>query len=265
MLRTCKLAVTYRTGVTALQPTSLSFRPGEFVVLLGASGAGKSTLLRALNGLAKPTAGQVLAAGIGDIAGRGALRRHRRQTGMIFQQHHLIGRLSVLENVLMGRLGFHNALATLGGWSRAEKELALAAVERVGLLGQVLFRADQLSGGQQQRVGVARALVQQPRLLLADEPVASLDPVTAESLLALIHGICRSDGLTVVVSLHQVELARRFADRIVGLRQGAVMFDGAPAALSPDVADSLYQRPAAAPAAAAAAFVADLSPTGVMP
>jgi phosphonate transport system ATP-binding protein len=158
---------------------------------------------------------------------------------MIFQQHHLIGRLPVLANVLMGRLGYHSAWALLPR-SRAEKELALGVIERVGLIDHALQRADQLSGGQQQRVGVARALVQQPRLMLADEPVASLDPSTARRLLSLLHGICRSDGLTLVVSLHQVELAREFADRIIGLRHGSVVFDGAPDELTPSQAASLY-------------------------
>lgn len=241
MLRTEAVAVRYGSGALALKPTTLAFARGEIVVLLGASGAGKSTLLRTLNGLVPATQGRVFAADIGDISGRAALRRHRRSTGMIFQQHHLIGRLSVLANVLMGRLGFHSTLASLAGWPRAEQERALSVIERVGLLPFALQRADQLSGGQQQRVGVARALVQQPTLLLADEPVASLDPVTAENLLALIHGICRSDGLTAVVSLHQLDLARRFSDRIIGMRQGEVVFDGSPAQLTDDIAARIYQ------------------------
>lgn len=240
VLRTEALEVTYGNGARALQPTSLSFMQGEFVVLLGASGAGKSTLLRSLNGLVKPSTGHVVATSIGDLSDSALLRRHRRQTGMVFQQHHLIGRQSVLANVLMGRLGYHSALATLSPWSRLEKESALAALDRVGLIDQALNRADQLSGGQQQRVGIARALVQQPKVLLADEPVASLDPATAERLLELLHSICRSDGLTLVVSLHQVEFARQFADRIVGLQAGAIVFDGVPAELTPEKAESLY-------------------------
>jgi phosphonate transport system ATP-binding protein len=239
-LRTEALEVTYPNGVRALQRCSLSFAPGSFTVLLGTSGAGKSTLLRCLNGLVTPSAGRVVAAGIGDLSHKGALRAHRRGTGMVFQQHHLIGRQSVLANVLMGRLGYHGALATLRPWSHAEKELALQAIERVGLLDRALHRADQLSGGQQQRVGVARALVQRPRILLADEPVASLDPATADKLLSLMNGICRGDGLTAVVSLHQLELATRFADRIVGLKAGAIVFDGAPGELSPRLAAELY-------------------------
>lgn len=234
------VAVRYANGTQALQPTSLSFEAGRFTVLLGASGAGKSTLLRCLNGLVQPTGGQVRVDGLGTLDEASRLRHHRRQTGMVFQQHHLIGRLSVLANVLMGRLGYHAPWATLRPWSREEKERALAAIDRVGLIDRALHRADELSGGQQQRVGVARALVQQPRVLLADEPVASLDPATAEHLMTLMHRICRSDGLTAVVSLHQVELARRHADRIVGLRGGSVVFDGPPSSLNDAAVAELY-------------------------
>ena len=243
VLHTEALEVTYGNGTRALNPTSLQFLKGEFVVLLGASGAGKSTLLRSLNGLIRPSGGRVVATGIGDLTDASHLRCHRRQTGMVFQQHHLIGRLSVLANVLLGRLGYCSAMATFLPWSRIEKEGALAALDRVGLLDRALDRADQLSGGQQQRVGIARALVQRPKVLLADEPIASLDPATAERLLTLLHGICRSDGLTLVVSLHQVEFARQFADRIVGLQGGAVVFDGAPQDLTADLAESLYSGP----------------------
>jgi phosphonate transport system ATP-binding protein len=242
-LRTESLSVAYPDGTLALQRASLTFARGQFTVLLGASGAGKSTLLRCLNGLVRPTAGRVIAPGIGDMAHPRALRRHRRQTGMVFQQHHLIGRLTVLSNVLTGRLGYRSALGTLLPWSRAEQTLALAALERVGMLEHALKRADQLSGGQQQRVGVARALVQAPRIVLADEPVASLDPATAARLLEMLHGICKTDRITAVVSLHQVQFARRFADRIVGLAHGTVIFDGSPAQLTDDIVALLYGAP----------------------
>lgn len=242
-MRTDALEVTYPGGTRALQRTSCAFGEGEFTVLLGSSGAGKSTLLRCLNGLVRPSAGRVIVGVDADIADRRTLRHHRQQTGMVFQQHHLIGRQSVLSNVLMGRLGYHTSLRTLLPWSHQDKELALAAIDRVGLIEHALKRADQLSGGQQQRVGMARALVQAPRILLADEPVASLDPATAERLLALMHDICKSDGLSAVVSLHQVEFARRFADRIIGLADGAVIFDGTPEQLSDDVIARLYGRP----------------------
>lgn len=242
-LRTEALEVTYPNGTRALQRTTLQFEQGSFTILLGPSGAGKSSLLRSLNGLVKPTGGRVVAESIGDLAQSDALRRHRRQTGMIFQHHHLIGRLSVLANVLVGRLGYHSPLAALRPWSNREKLMALAAIERVGLIEHALQRADQLSGGQQQRVGIARALVQQPRVLLADEPVASLDPATAERVLTLLRDICTRDGLTAVVSLHQVDLARRFGERILGLRSGAVVFDGTAGQLSAAQADSLYRQP----------------------
>ena len=145
------------------------------------------------------------------------------------QQHHLIGRQTVLANVLMGKLASRGSLASMWPWSRADKLQALAVIERVGLLDKALARADTLSGGQQQRVGIARALVQGPNLLLADEPVASLDPATAQGVLTLLHDICKKDRLTAIVSLHQVNLARLFADRVVGMRQGQVVFEGLPA------------------------------------
>jgi phosphonate transport system ATP-binding protein len=226
MIRTENLEVSYSSGTCALHPCSLRFEPGAFTVLLGASGAGKSTLLRALNGLVPATGGNVTVEGIGNLAARGNLRAHRRRTGMIFQQHQLIGRCSVLTNVLMGRLGYHSSLRTLLPPSRSEKTMALEAIERVGLIDYALRRADQLSGGQQQRVGIARALVQQPAMVLADEPVASLDPATADRVLSLLHSICKSDGITAIVSLHQLEFARRYSDRIIALAQGAVVFDG---------------------------------------
>lgn len=236
------LEVIYPNGFKALSSTSLEIAEGSFVVLLGTSGAGKSTLLRSLNGLVRPSNGWILVEGLGDLAAQGVLKRHRRQTGMIFQQHHLIGRLSVLSNVLIGRLGYHIGWRMFTGWTRQEKEQALSVIERVGLLDRALTRADQLSGGQQQRVGMARALVQKPKILLADEPIASLDPNTSVRLLQSMHDICKSDGLTAVVSLHQVELAKRFADRIIGLQQGAVVFDGPPSALTIEQAEALYRH-----------------------
>jgi phosphonate transport system ATP-binding protein len=252
MLEVCDVGVVYPGDVRALAPTSLRFGAGAFTVLLGASGAGKSTLLRCLNGLVRPSSGKVLGADGADLLAPGALRAHRRATGMIFQQHQLIGRLSVLDNVLTGRLGFHGSLRTLLPFSLAERRLALAAIERVGLIDMALRRADRLSGGQQQRVGIARALVQTPRLILADEPVASLDPKTAEHVLGLLHRICKDDGISAIVSLHQLDFARRFADRIVGLTAGAVVFDGPPSALGPREVERIYAGAANGPPGAAA-------------
>ena len=170
LIRTEQVEVSFGRDVHALRSCSIDFNAGAFTVLLGASGAGKSTLLRTLNGLVQPTRGRVIASGLGDLTERKQLRQHRRNTAMVFQQHHLIGRLTVLENVLIGRLGYLSYLASLLPNSRDDQRLALQSIERVGLIDYALRRADQLSGGQQQRVGIARALAQQPRLLLADEP-----------------------------------------------------------------------------------------------
>ncbi|MCU0888542.1 MAG: phosphonate ABC transporter ATP-binding protein [Rubritepida sp.] len=245
MIRAENVSVTYPNGTQALAPTTLRVAPGSFTVLLGPSGAGKSTLLRCFNGLVRPSEGRVLDAEGGDLAQPRVLRAHRRATGMVFQQHQLIGRVSVLGNVLTGRLGYHSGLRTLLPFGAAEKRLALEALERVGLLEKALERADRLSGGQQQRVGIARALVQRPRLILADEPVASLDPATALRVMELLHGICRADGLTAIVSLHQVDLARRFGERIVGLAAGRVVFDGPPEALDEAAIARIYGAHAA--------------------
>jgi phosphonate transport system ATP-binding protein len=228
MIRIERLEVVYANGTRALLPCSTSFKCGDFTVLLGPSGAGKSTLLRALNGLVRPSAGLVHVEGIGALTDARTIHAHRRRTGMVFQQHQLIGRLSVLDNVLVGRLGYHSGLRTLLPFSAQEKRLALDVIERVGLIEVALRRADQLSGGQQQRTGFARALVQQPTLILADEPVASLDFASADRVLGLLHKICKADGITAIVSLHQIDFARRYADRIVALAQGAIVFDGTP-------------------------------------
>jgi phosphonate transport system ATP-binding protein len=223
-----QLEVVYPNGTRALASCSTSFDAGAFTVFLGASGAGKSTLLRALNGLVRPSGGVVHVEGVGALTHARAVHAHRRRTGMVFQQHQLIGRLSVLDNVLMGRLGYHGGLRTLLPFSAQEKRLALDVIERVGLIEYALRRADQLSGGQQQRVGIARALVQQPTLILADEPVASLDPASADRVLGLLHKICKADGIAAIVSLHQLDFAKRYADRIVALAQGEIVFDGPP-------------------------------------
>jgi phosphonate transport system ATP-binding protein len=240
MIQVEGVEVTYPTGTRALASTTLGFERGRFTVLLGASGAGKSTLLRTLNGLVKPTAGRVIVEGIGVLGGSRATRMHRRRTGMVFQQHQLIGRATVLSNVLTGRLSYHSGLRTLFPLPMAEKRLALDAIERAGLIDSALRRADQLSGGQQQRVGIARALVQQPTLLLADEPIASLDPATADRILGLLYTICKTDGITAVVSLHQLEFARRYAEHIVGLARGRVVFDGPPAKLGAAEINRIY-------------------------
>ena len=256
MIQLQDVSVRYRDDLVALQPTSLRFARGEFCVLLGASGAGKSTLLRCLNLLNHPTTGRVNVDGIGAIEGRAALQAHRRQTGMIFQQHQLIGRHTALANVLLGRIGYHATWRSLFPLPRAEQQIALDCLDRVGLLHRALDRVDRLSGGQQQRIGIARALAQKPQLMLADEPVASLDPASSHRILAQLRGICREDGITTVVSLHQVELAREYAGRVIGLARGRVVFDGSPGALNEGVLQMIYDPAPAttAPPAGSAGF-----------
>ncbi len=234
------LSVRYRGGITALDRIDLAFEPGAFTVLLGPSGAGKSTLLRALNGLVRPTRGKVVSAEIGVLNSRAKLRRHRRAAAMIFQQHQLIGRLNVLTNVLTGRLGFYRSWQTLYRHGGADMRRALEAIDRVGLLDYALRRVDMLSGGQQQRVGIARALAQDPTLVLGDEPIASLDPETSIRVLKQLHDICKADGITAIVSLHQVDLAKQFADRLIGISAGQVVFDGQASELTADIVQRIY-------------------------
>ncbi len=240
MLRIEDMGVTYPGNVLALRPTTVEFHKGEFTVLLGLSGAGKSTLLRSLNHLVQPTTGTVISAEFGTLKTSRTVRRHRCRTAMVFQHHQLIERHTALQNVLTGRLAYHSTWRSLFPLPRAELEYALRCLERVGLGEKALARVDQLSGGQQQRVGIARALAQQPSMILADEPVASLDPATSERVLTLLRDICREDGITAVMSLHQLEYARRFADRIIGLANARIVFDAEPAKLEQHHLDEIY-------------------------
>ena len=241
MLRTEGLGVTYRGGVEALKPTTTGFHRGEFTVLLGLSGAGKSTLLRSLNFLVRPTVGRVISSSSGDLAPGRTLRLHRRRTAMVFQHHQLIERHTALDNVMTGRLAYHSTWRSLFPLPDRDLELAPHPPGRVGLADNPLSRVDQLSGGQQQRVGIARALAQEPELILADEPVASLDPATSHRVLSLLRRICREDGIAAVVSLHQLEYARAFADRIIGLTNSEIVFDAAPSELTESEVDRIYQ------------------------
>jgi phosphonate transport system ATP-binding protein len=234
------ISVSYGTGTRALTDVSVRIRRGELTVLLGPSGAGKSTLLRCLNLLTRPSAGRVTVEGLGTPTGGVRLRAHRRRTAMIFQQHQLIPQASVLRNVLIGRLGFHGTLRSLFPLPRGDRAMAMESLHRVGLLDKALERAAHLSVGQQQRVGIARALTQQPRLILADEPVASLDPTTARAVLSLLRCVCMEDGITAVVSLHQVDYAREFADRVIGLMGGTLIFDGDASSLTDGRLERLY-------------------------
>lgn len=223
MIEISALHKTYAGGFQALTDINLSIEPGEFVVLLGPSGAGKSSLLRCINGLVPFTSGSLRVGGV--AVGPKTLRAVRRQAGMVFQQFNLVKRLTVLENVLCGRLAYNSWLSALRLFPGSDIELALGALERVGLKEKADERCDRLSGGQQQRVGIARALVQRPAVILADEPVASLDPISARVVLDLLTEINARDGVTVVVSLHDIELARTYGRRIVGLHRGALVLD----------------------------------------
>ena len=230
MLSLRNLVKVYPSGTRAIDDVSLDIHRGEFVVLIGLSGSGKSSLLRCINRLIEPTAGQVIFDGIDVTRARGAdLRRLRRRIGMIFQQFNLVRRASVISNTLAGRLGFRSTWRTIA--SRPSPEDIAAAFEnlgRVGIADKAFARADALSGGQQQRVGIARALMQRPELMLADEPVASLDPATSHSVMKYLEEINKKDGITDVCSLHFLSLARRYGTRVVALKAGRVAFDGRP-------------------------------------
>ncbi len=242
MLRLTGLAKRYDRSDPALAGVDLTVPDGEVVALIGPSGAGKSTLIRCINRLVEPTSGSVVLDGV-DIAGLSAsgLRAARRRMGMIFQEYALIERLTVMENVLSGRLGYVGFWAS---WFRRfppeDVRRAFDILDRVGLAGFENKRADALSGGQRQRVGIARAVMQAPALLLVDEPTASLDPRTSRQIMQLIVDLCAERGLAAIVNIHDVALARHFAHRIVGLRKGAVVFDGPPQALTAEALTAIY-------------------------
>ncbi len=230
MLEIKNLSKVYDDGTRALDDVSFTVADGEFLVIIGLSGSGKSTLLRCINRLIEPTAGQIILDGV-DIttAPPGQLRRIRRDIGMIFQQFNLVKRSSVMRNVLAGRLGYVNPwLSLVGIFPKEDRERARDALKLVGISEKADNRADELSGGQQQRVGIARALMQEPKLLLADEPVSALDPATSHSVMKYIELINQERSVTVLCSLHFLSLARAYATRIIALKDGQMMFDGGP-------------------------------------
>jgi phosphonate transport system ATP-binding protein len=228
MLEIRNLTKVYDDGTVALRDVSFDIPKGEFLVVIGLSGSGKSTLLRCINRLIDPTEGEILWDGI-DLAQLDGedLRVARRKIGMVFQHFNLVKRSSVLTNVLAGRLGYTSSWQSLlGRFSEDDHKKANAALQRLGILDQVHKRADELSGGQQQRVGVARALMQEPRMILADEPVASLDPVLAHSLMDHIERLNQDDGMTIICSLHYLDLVQRYATSVIGLREGGIVYRG---------------------------------------
>lgn len=228
--------------IRAVEGVSLNIGPGEFVGIIGRSGAGKSTLLRLINRLIEPTEGRITFGGqeITALKGR-SLREWRRQCAMIFQQFNLIDRLDVLTNVLVGQLAMHGFASSMAmRFTDAERALAIRALDRLDLAPQALQKAGTLSGGQQQRVAIARALVQNPRILLADEPIASLDPGNATRVMDALRAINNEDGITVLVNLHTLDTARTYCDRIIGMRAGCVVFDGGAHELTASVVRDIY-------------------------
>lgn len=242
MLRLHHVSKRYPTGNQALKEISLTVPEGQVVALIGPSGAGKSTLIRCVNRLVEPSDGQIWLRDteITRLSTRG-LRQIRRRIGMIFQEYALVERLSVMENVLSGRLGYVSFWQSwLRRYPQADVDNAFRLLERVGLLDFVDQRADALSGGQRQRVGIARALLQDPDLLLVDEPTASLDPKTSRQIMRLITELAQERGLAVVINIHDVPLAQMYAQRIVGLRAGSVVYDGPPEGLTTAQLTTIY-------------------------
>ena len=242
MLKIEKLSKTYDSGTYALQDVSLVIDPGEFVVVLGKSGSGKSTLLRCINRLVEPTSGRIF---LNETEITGAspsrLRELRKKIGMVFQQYNLVERFSVQTNVLSGKLASMSNIASLFNlFPEADVEKSRQVLNRLGLAGKDLKRSDKLSGGQQQRVGLARALMQNPQLILADEPVSSLDPATSNQIMDLLAEFNEKDGMAVICNLHLPSLAKAYGSRIIVLSKGRIVYDGSPTDLSEDKLNSFY-------------------------
>ena len=243
MLEIRDVRVVYPNGLEALKSVSLTAEQGEIVAIIGRSGAGKSTLLRCINGLQRLSSGSIM---LDDVPIHTMDERQmwqvRRQIGFIWQEYNLVERLSALSNVLTGRLGYNHGIGSLFGFfDRSHREIALRNLERVNLLERAGQRADRLSGGEKQRIAIARAITQEPKLILADEPVASLDPELAWQVMSDLARVAREDLVLTLISIHQVELARAFADRIIGVAQGTVVFDGTAEQLDEAVLHRIYR------------------------
>jgi phosphonate transport system ATP-binding protein len=243
LLKIQDLRVIYPNGTEALKQVSFQADAGEIVAVIGRSGAGKSTLLRCINGLQKVSAGKIWLDG-DEVSAmpEGELSKLRQRIGFIWQEFNLVDRLPALTNVLTGRLG-HNAAhqSLLGFFPEEDRQIAVRNLERVNLLHRARHRADRLSGGEKQRVAIARAMSQEPKIILADEPVASLDPELALQVMEILARVAREDSVLTLINIHQVELARRFADRIIGVAQGVVVFDGKPVDLTEATLDRIYR------------------------
>jgi len=242
MLELQGLTKTYNTGDKALSDVTLTIPDGQVVALIGPSGAGKSTLIRCVNRLVEPTSGSATLDSVNvTTLGAAGLRKARRKMGMIFQEYALVERLTVMENVLSGRLGYVGFFRSLfRKFPQKDVDEAYRLLDRVGLLEMVDKRADALSGGQRQRVGICRALIQDPSLLLVDEPTASLDPKTSRQIMRLIVELCSERGLAAIINIHDVALAQMYVQRVVGLKVGEVVFDGGPNDLTPAVLTDIY-------------------------
>lgn len=246
MLRVEHLTKVYPNGTVALKDVSFQVEDGEFLAVIGLSGSGKSTLLRCINRLIEPTSGKVIWNNI-DVttASISELRKIRRQIGMVFQQFNLVKRSSVLENVLSGRLGYVNPYSSLFNYfSPSDRKLAIDNLDQLGLADKANVRADSLSGGQQQRVGIARALMQEPKLILADEPVASLDPVLAHSILKILEMMNKERKITVLCSLHFLDLVHRYATHAIALKDGQLVFQGLPKEIDDEQFKAIYGQEA---------------------
>lgn len=245
MLKVIDLDKSYNRQKQSLKAVSFTAKPGEVTAIIGPSGAGKTTILRSVNQLIKDDAGQILLDDE-DIrqANKANLRRIRHHIGMIFQNYNLIGPLTALENVLHGRLGAKSTLAgMLGLYSADEKTEAVKLLHDVGLADFALQRCDQLSGGQQQRVGIARALMQHPKMILCDEPIASLDPKSTKLVMDILRELAQSKQLIILINLHQLDIAQTYADHIVGINQGTIVFEGSERALTPEKLQAIYRQP----------------------
>ncbi|MDR9797280.1 phosphonate ABC transporter ATP-binding protein [Aeribacillus pallidus] len=232
----------YGSNTMALQDMNFSVKEGEFVSIIGPSGAGKSTLLRCINRMIEASSGEIIFDGVDILKlGKKSLRKVRATIGMVFQHYNLVTRLSVIENVLHGRLGYKSTLAgAFGLYSEEEKKQAVHILGLLGLEDQVYKRCDQLSGGQKQRVGIARALIQNPRMLLCDEPIASLDPNSAKIIMDHLKNISSTLGITCIVNLHQVDVALKYSDRIIGINNGKKVYDGSPKEITEDIVRNIY-------------------------
>ncbi len=242
LLEISKLSKEYLGGTRALTDVNFSVAEGEFVSIIGPSGAGKSTLLRCINRMVDASEGEISFDSINvSSMNKKKLRLLRRRIGMIFQHYNLVNRLSVIENVLHGRLGYKSSIkGVLGMYTEAEKKRAFEILNKLGLKEQAYKRCDQLSGGQKQRVGIARALIQDPKLVLCDEPIASLDPNASKIIMDHLKNINKEMGITCIFNLHQVDVAMKYSDRIIGINNGQIKYDGPPQELSRDMIYSIY-------------------------